>query len=99
MTEASVRNNTNRTSKVAVVTGSSKGIGRAIVLAFAKSDTYTGIVVNARKREEAETIAKEVQDIGNSDSIAVIADVSQEADSIRRIDQTVKHFDRIDVLV
>jgi glucose 1-dehydrogenase len=99
MTEASVRNNTNRTSKVAVVTGSSKGIGRAIVLAFAKSDKYTGIVVNARKREEAETIAKEVQDIGNSDSIAVIADVSQEADCIRLIDQTVKHFDRIDVLV
>jgi glucose 1-dehydrogenase len=87
MTEAGVRdnNNTNRRSKVAVVTGSSKGIGRAIVLAFAKSDTYAGIVVNARKRDEAE--------------IAVIADVSQEADCIRLIDETVKHYGRIDVLV
>jgi glucose 1-dehydrogenase len=99
MTEASVSNNTNRTSKVAVVTGSSKGIGRAIVLAFAKSNTYAGIVVNARKRDEAERVAKEVQDIGKCDSIAVIADLSQEANCIRLIDQTVKHYGRIDVLV
>jgi glucose 1-dehydrogenase len=99
MTEASVSNNTNRTSKVAVVTGSSKGIGRAIVLAFAKSNTYAGIVVNAHKRDEAERVAKEVQDIGKCDSIAVIADLSQEADCIRLIDQTVKHYGRIDVLV
>jgi glucose 1-dehydrogenase len=100
MTEASIRNNTNdRRSKVAVVTGSSKGIGRAIVLAFAKSHTYSGIVVNARKRDEAERVAVEVRDIGNCDSIAVIADVSQEADCIRLIDEIVKHYGRIDVLV
>jgi glucose 1-dehydrogenase len=99
MTEVSVRNDTNRRSKVAVVTGSSKGIGRAIVLAFAQSDTYAGIVVNARKRDEAERVAKEVHDIGNCDSIAVIADVAEEADCIRLIDETVKHYGRIDVLV
>jgi glucose 1-dehydrogenase len=101
MTKASVRNNNNtkRRSKVAIVTGSSKGIGRAIVLAFAKSDTYTGIVVNARKRDEAERVAKEVQDIGNCDSIAVIADVAEEAGCIRLVDEAVKHYGRIDVLV
>jgi glucose 1-dehydrogenase len=99
MTEVAVRNNTKHTGKVAVITGSSKGIGRAIALAFAKSNTYSGIVVNARKREEAERVAKEVQDIGNSNSIAVIADVSQEADCIRLIDEIVKHYGRIDVLV
>ena len=79
MIEASVYNNTIHRSKVAVVTGSSKRVDRAIVLASAKSDTQAGIVVNARKREEAERVAKEVQDIGNCDSIAIIADVSQEA--------------------
>lgn len=99
MTEVGVRSNTKRIGKVAVITGSSKGIGRAIALAFAKSNTYSGIVVNARKREEAERVAKEVQDIGNSDSIAVIADVSQEADCIRLIDEIVKYYGRIDVLV
>ncbi len=99
MTDTSVPNNTKHTGKVVVVTGSSKGIGRAIALAFAKSNTYSGIVVNARKREEAERVAKEVQDIGNCDSIAVIADISQEADCIRLIDEVVKHYGRIDVLV
>ena len=105
MADTSLRNNnnnndnSNRKSKVAIITGSDRGIGRAIALGFAKSDTYAGIVVNARKREEAERVAKEIQDIGNSDSIAVIADVSQEADCIRLIDETVKHYGRIDVLV
>ena len=105
MADTSLRNNnnnndnSNRKSKVAIITGSDRGIGRAIALGFAKSDTYAGIVVNARKRDEAERVAKEIQDIGNSDSIAVIADVSQEADCIRLIDETVKHYSRIDVLV
>jgi glucose 1-dehydrogenase len=100
MTGSSVGNNTNnRRSKVALVTGSDRGIGRAIALAFAKSDAYTGIVVNARKKEETERVAKEVQTLGNCSSIAVIADVSQEADCIRLIDETMSHYGRIDVLV
>jgi glucose 1-dehydrogenase len=101
MSESSVSNNNNtkRTGKVAVVTGSSKGIGRAIALAFAKSNTYAGIVINARKRDEAERVAREVQDLANCDSIAVMADISQEADCIRLIDETVKYYGRIDVLV
>src|SRR5919202_5660345 len=99
MSEASIHNNKNRRGKVAVVTGSDRGIGRAIALSFAKSDTYSGIVVSARKREETERVAKEIENMGNNDSIAVIADVSQEADCIRLIDDAVKHFGRIDVLV
>jgi glucose 1-dehydrogenase len=101
MSEARMRNNSaNSVRKVAVVTGSDRGIGRAIALAFAKSNRYSGIVVNARKREETEKVAKEIRDGGtNTDSIAVIADVSQETDCIRLIDEAVKHFGRIDVLV
>jgi NAD(P)-dependent dehydrogenase (short-subunit alcohol dehydrogenase family) len=63
MTDTSLRNNndnSNRKSKVAIIIGSDRGIGRAIALGFAKSDTYAGIVVNARKRNEAERVAKEV---------------------------------------
>jgi NAD(P)-dependent dehydrogenase (short-subunit alcohol dehydrogenase family) len=43
--------------KIAVVTGSSKGIGRAIVLAFARSKEYSCIVVNARKIEETQSVS------------------------------------------
>jgi glucose 1-dehydrogenase len=41
------------TRKIAIVTGSSKGIGKAIALVFANSKQYSGIVINARKIEEA----------------------------------------------
>jgi glucose 1-dehydrogenase len=94
------RKDTSRTGRVAIVTGSSKGIGKAIALAFANSGTYSGMVVNARKKDEAESAAKEIRNLGkNCDSIAVVADVSQESDCVRLIDETVKHYNRIDVLV
>jgi glucose 1-dehydrogenase len=100
MNDADLRHDEHsKKSKVAIVTGSSKGIGRAIVLAFAKSNTYAATVVNARRQDEAERVAKEIRDIGNCDSIAIAADVSQEADCIMLIDQVVNHYGRIDVLV
>jgi NAD(P)-dependent dehydrogenase (short-subunit alcohol dehydrogenase family) len=49
-------------NKVAIVTGSSKGIGKAIVIAFARSKEYSGIVVNARKAEDAHNVSKEIMD-------------------------------------
>ncbi len=100
MSESSGHNNTDsHINKIAVITGSDRGIGRAIALAFAKSNTYSGIVVSARNREETERVAKEIRDLGNCDSIAVVADVSLEADCIRLIDEAVRHYGRIDVLV
>ena len=44
--------------KVAVITGSSKGIGRAIALNFAKSKDYSSIVINSRRMDEAELVVK-----------------------------------------
>ena len=49
-------------NKVAIVTGSSKGIGKAIVLAFARSKEYSGIVINARRTEEAQNVSREIMD-------------------------------------
>ena len=50
--------------KIAVITGSSKGIGRAIALAFAKSKNYSGIVTNARYQNEAEAVSDEIRNTG-----------------------------------
>ncbi len=85
--------------KVAVITGSSKGIGRAIALNFAKSKDYSSIVINSRRMDEAELVVQEIKKTTSCDSIAIHGDVSQERDCIRLIDETVDKFQRLDVLV
>jgi glucose 1-dehydrogenase len=84
--------------KVAVVTGSSKGIGKAIALSFAKSNEYSAVVINSRKAEEAQEVSEELKKLGCK-STAIEADVSKEGECIRLIEETVKEFGRIDVLV
>jgi NAD(P)-dependent dehydrogenase (short-subunit alcohol dehydrogenase family) len=74
--------NQKRGSRIAVVTGSSEEIGKAIVTAFARSDEYSGIVVNSRKIEEAQKVDDEIKALG-CDSIAIQADVSKENDCVR----------------
>jgi glucose 1-dehydrogenase len=85
-------------SKIAIVTGSSEGIGKAIAIAFARSGEYSGIVVNSRRLEEAQQVADEIKALG-CDSIAIQADVSKENDCISLIEGTIRKYGRIDVLV
>ena len=85
--------------RVAVITGSSKGIGRAIALNFAKSKDYSSIVINSRRIDEAELVVQEIKRTTSCDSIAIPGDVAQEKDCIRLIDETVDKFQRLDVLV
>jgi glucose 1-dehydrogenase len=90
--------NHNGRSKIAIVTGSSEEKGKAIAVAFARSGEYSGIVVNSRKIEEAQRVADEIKALG-SNSIAIQADVSKESDCVRLIEDTSRHYGRIDVLV
>ncbi|MDQ3840016.1 MAG: glucose 1-dehydrogenase [Thermoproteota archaeon] len=84
--------------KIAVVTGSSKGIGKAIAIAFANSKQYSGIITNGRNIDELQGVSDEIKSLG-CDSIAIEADVSKESDCIRLIGNTISHYGRIDVLV
>ena len=83
--------------KVAVVTGSGRGIGRAIALRFAQEGAH--VVVNySRSADEANQVAAEIQKLGPK-AIVVRADVSKVADIARLMDEAEKAFGRLDILV
>jgi glucose 1-dehydrogenase len=86
-------------NKVAIITGSSKGIGKSIALRFARSKEYSALVINARRLKEAEQVVEETKKSAECDSVAIVGDVSKESDCIRLIEETVTKFHRIDVLV
>ncbi|MBD2576923.1 3-oxoacyl-[acyl-carrier-protein] reductase [Oscillatoria sp. FACHB-1406] len=87
----------NLKEKVALVTGASRGIGRAIALALAAEGAK--VAVNyARGSEAAEKVVAEITEAGG-DAIALQADLSIAEEAERLIEQTHKHYGRIDVLV
>jgi 3-oxoacyl-[acyl-carrier protein] reductase len=85
------------TDKVAVVTGSSRGIGRAIALRLAEGGAK--VVVNYRGNEAAANDVLAQISAGGGQAIAVQADVSQVAEAQALIDTAKKEFGRIDILV
>jgi glucose 1-dehydrogenase len=99
--------NNNRKRRVVIVTGSGKGIGKAIAMEFAKAGYY--VMINDFEKEEelkrtAEEISKTVSDDkdnnNNNNKIAYfIGDISQERISISLIEETIRRFGRIDVLI
>jgi NAD(P)-dependent dehydrogenase (short-subunit alcohol dehydrogenase family) len=82
--------------KVALITGASQGLGRALALAYAREGAR--VVINARSEESIRPVAGEVEALG-AEVLALAADVSESADVRRLVDAAVGRFDRIDVLV
>lgn len=82
--------------KVAIVTGASKGIGKAIALALARLGV--DVVVAARTLLDLKLVEREIQSLGRK-ALAVPADVSKEADVEHLVKQTLSTFDKIDILV
>lgn len=84
--------------KVVIVTGASSGIGEATVREFAKHGAK--IVLAARRMEKLETLAREISNTGTgAETLVVQADLSKLEDIQNMIQQTLKKFNRIDVLV
>jgi 3-oxoacyl-[acyl-carrier protein] reductase len=84
--------------KVAVVTGSSKGIGKAIAVELAREGCR--VVLAARGEEDLEEAAEDVRRAGNVGAVlAVAADVTKADEVEKLIDATVTRFGAVDVLV
>jgi 3-oxoacyl-[acyl-carrier protein] reductase len=83
--------------QVAVVTGASRGIGRAVAIALAVAGAQ--VVVNyARSSTAADEVVAEIVTAGGS-AVAIQADVSQADQVDGLINGTLKQFGRVDVLV
>jgi NAD(P)-dependent dehydrogenase (short-subunit alcohol dehydrogenase family) len=82
-------------NKVAIITGSSRGIGRATAILFAQEGAK--IVINYKTNEkEAESVAEEV---GIENCLLVQADVSKEDGVKKLVKDTTDRFGKIDILV
>jgi 3-oxoacyl-[acyl-carrier protein] reductase len=85
------------TGKAALVTGGSRGIGRACCLMLARAGA--SVAVNYRvETPSAELLVEEIERMG-TEAFALAADVSQRADAEMLVDETVSRFGSIDILV
>ena len=84
-------------NKVAIVTGSSRGIGEAIAKTFAREGAR--VVVNyVRNARRANRVAEQIRALGR-DAISIGADVSQRSQALNLVSKTVSAFGGLDILV
>jgi len=81
--------------KVAIVTGGSDGIGRAIALAFAREGA--NVVIVGRDETKGERALNEIKTVGEATYFKV--DVSNSGQVRKMVDDTIQRYKRIDVLV
>jgi NADP-dependent 3-hydroxy acid dehydrogenase YdfG len=83
-------------SKVAIVTGASRGVGKSISYRLAEEGCH--VVLAARTEGEINEISEEISRKGGS-AFPVVTDVTQENDVLRLIQTVKKEFDTVDILI
>ena len=85
------------TGKVAIVGGSSRGIGKAIALALAQEGC--DVAICARGEDELKTTAEEIRSQTGARVLPLVCDMSSYDDIQRLVRETAKTFGRIDIVV
>lgn len=83
--------------KVAIVTGSRRGIGYGIALSLAKEGC--NVVVSDIDQKDCEKVAKEIEDKTGVKSLAVACDVSKKTEADNLINKTMEEFGKLDIIV
>jgi NAD(P)-dependent dehydrogenase (short-subunit alcohol dehydrogenase family) len=81
---------------IALITGALTGIGRATAVIFAQQGAH--VVVSGRREKEGQDLAAELKALGAKAEF-IRADVRSEDDVRNLVDQTIKHFGRLDIAV
>lgn len=84
--------------KVVLVTGSTRGIGRATLIEFAKNN-YDVVINYVKSEEEAKELYEFIKDNYNVNVLSIKCDISVEGEVISMIDKIITNFGKIDVLV
>ena len=85
--------------KVALITGSVRGIGKAVSIAFAKAGAHLVLNYTSERSEAAaQTLVKEIENMGRQ-AIAIQADVSQFEQAQELIQTAISKYGRLDILV
>ena len=86
-------------NKIALITGSSSGIGKAVALAFAKEGAALALnYPNDSQADNAAAVQQDIEALGRR-AVSIRADVSQEDEVQHLVDTTVQTYGRIDILV
>ena len=85
--------------KVVLITGSSRGIGKATAEQFAKNGGYKVVINYLNNKEDAKKLSKFLQEKYKVDTLVIKADVSNEEEVKNMIQEIIDKFGRIDVLV
>ncbi len=91
-----MRDNLDFKDKVAIVTGSSMGIGKSIAIELGKRGA--SVVLNGRNTDRLHATEKELEQMGIQ-NLVVAGDVAVSAEATRVVEKTVKTFGRLDMLI
>jgi NAD(P)-dependent dehydrogenase (short-subunit alcohol dehydrogenase family) len=82
--------------RVALVTGSGRGIGRAIALACAREGAQIGLT--SRTKAELDKVQREIRSLGG-EAFVVTADLMDRAGVKKMVTDVINHFGRLDILI
>ncbi len=91
-----VKEQFNLSGKVAIITGSSKGIGKAIAKGLAEQGAQ--VVISSRNQEACDDVAKEFSEVGLK-AIGLACHIGKEEHRKNLVDKTIEAFGKIDILV